>query len=356
MNSGYEHAGEPKADPAVSPVAESWERMSQAAEKLGRAADKLASLASTKESPIQKAKPQGEGESKADPAARIFQAMFDRFLGNKFERALGSTAGTEARQQASNAFGRVVRRLTTRKTAKQKTGKVTTLSQKSPPLSNKAAEALNPKKEVTASGRTTAAISEAGTAGRAAGAAGEAGVAAEVGGLAAAAGPLAIVAAAAIGLGIALKKFYDSVVDGAKEQQKVNFELAKSSAAMALVEAHSDVAKLLRDREVGDRTAGSASMLASANRDHDQITKEFEVLGSNVKNAAYAVGLEVVNKLIEPLGEIASQLNQILEEIGLASHETGGDFHAAVNDMEQAAKRKVLEWQERFAKDQRKRR
>lgn len=156
----------------------------------------------------------------------------------------------------------------------------------------------------------------AGGAGRAAAMAGSAGGAGAAGGAAAGAaaalGPVAVAA----GLVVGFKELHDAVVAGAKAQQAANFELAQYSAAMANVKAHADIDNIMRQREIGDRTAGTAAELAGANRDYDEGTKELSIAFANFKNVAFSAMLDAITQMMKPIEACAKAADWWMGEKG----------------------------------------
>lgn len=206
-------------------------------------------------------------------------------------------------------------------------------------------------------GKAEGAGGEGGVAAAGEGEAAAAGMGGRAAGAVAAAGPFAVVAAAVLAAVLALKVFHDIVVKNAKAQQNLNFQYADVSAAMAGVKVHFEIADIMRNREIGDKTAGTASVLSDSNTRYDDNAAQFEMLWSNIKNLGLAVLLESINSAIQPLAQVATQINDRILKLTETKEEKeererremeAGTFLA--NARKEAEKRKAAgdEWFKRF--------
>lgn len=181
---------------------------------------------------------------------------------------------------------------------------------------------------------------EAGAIGSSIGA--EAGVTAGLGQVGA---PIAIILAAAG----ALVVFTRAVIDASKAQQQHNFQYANSSAAMAAVQIQSEMADAFRDRDIGDRTAGTAAALAQSNTGYDNTVAEFEILWSNIKNIGLAAAMEVITNLLKPVAAVAGEISEWLDlEGGEKPEDVAGFFDRTAKQVEEARKKGGADWLRRF--------
>lgn len=110
--------------------------------------------------------------------------------------------------------------------------------------------------------------------------------------------------------GKALAKLGEVAIDSARAMQQQNFQLAYASSLMAGVQARDEVNQLLRDREVGDRTAGTSQELADSLASFDEGLIDIKVILTDMKNVSLAEIVRLISEVMEPLGEAAKSFNE----------------------------------------------
>ena len=141
----------------------------------------------------------------------------------------------------------------------------------------------------------------AATAGAAAGAAALASN--PVGWVMAAVGSVAVLGVAVATTAINMQKFSEALLESQRG-------LAQFSASMAMVFAESDMRKFMRNRDIGESTAGSARYLANAQNDLADNTAEIVKLFAGIKNYVTGFFDKVLSWLVAPLNAIAKILNE----------------------------------------------
>lgn len=116
-----------------------------------------------------------------------------------------------------------------------------------------------------------------------------------------------------------------SIVEWYREMDKAteamlrwNFEFSYASAEMAAVNAERQARETYRDKEKGDRLAGSAKYLADSEQDRRDKTKNLDVIPRALDNMVQAVKNQVVGALLEPLDKAVGHLGKL---IGLAEEQ-----------------------------------
>jgi hypothetical protein len=164
----------------------------------------------------------------------------------------------------------------------------------------------------------------------------------------AAGGPVAIGVAA---LGFAAVKAAEALNRMTAEQLVYNRHLAQSSAQMAMVFAERDVQERMREREKGDRLAGSARALAQAEQGFAEGTKETEILWNRAKNeiaAEWETFKTVALSEVEVIATVLNKTYEWLEERFGISQQGAMTFDQWMKDMQQgdmdARRRKDPKW------------
>lgn len=333
-------------DDPLKRLAEAAEKLSKAAEKLDKTADKLG----RGEVGTTAGLGNGDQEGGLSGWAKTYLNQIGNRLGASIEgrsaRTLGEGLGRPFGRFARGKIGRGIGKLTRFGTSRRR-----------PPVAGvDAAERLGTAGRAAAAAEAAEGAAGAGSAAtEAAGAGAAAGGAEAAGAGAVAAGPVGIAVAAVLAVGVALKKFHDAVLEGAKEQEQVNFRLASVSASMAMVQAQTELRDTLRDMEKGQRISGTAAALSDSLGDYKDNTKELNILVENLTNIVYTIGMKVINNLVEPLNDIAEYANGILEKLGIGDDDHGGmtiaEWADQVKKEAEKSEKKGDEWHDRRRRD-----
>lgn len=130
-----------------------------------------------------------------------------------------------------------------------------------------------------------------------------------------AAGAVGSVAGLATGIGatVAAVAAFKSAMDAATSATITNYrELARASGVMATVMAQRDVRELIRNRSIGDATAGAAQRLTQAEQDRADAGASFEVAWTEIKSG-------FLSRYNEDIADILGQLTIIASNIGFLS-------------------------------------
>jgi hypothetical protein len=156
-------------------------------------------------------------------------------------------------------------------------------------------------------------------------------------------------------LGVAAAKAAQALDTMVKHQVEANQHLSYASAQMAFVTAQRAIQERLRDRERGDRLAGSAGALVAAEQGGKDARNELTIFGEHVWNGLGVVRETVMrlDPLIWGLNQDAKALNKVIEKLMEWLAGKGSDdileFKDYVQDLQkqdaEARKRKDPRWE-----------